>query len=153
MSEVKGYTKIITSIGEYQTYESREEIDLKITKAQETGWRLTFVSTICEGPVWWKLCTLKNVINLNLQMVWILSIEEILEATPKETNYDRLARELWESFSEAEEIFGKKALEDFIEEKANALVSDFKHAYKEKNSDMILKLWINEALKKAKETE
>lgn len=81
--EVKILTKIVTTIGEFQTELSCEEIEARITECQENGTKLEFPSLITEMTFGNRINTCKEVIKIDLIHVHILGYKAMSDITPK----------------------------------------------------------------------
>jgi hypothetical protein len=81
--EVKTLTKIVTTIGEFQTELTCEEVETRVEEALANGTKLTIPSLITELTFGNRINTCKETIKLDLLHVHILGYKATYDISPK----------------------------------------------------------------------
>jgi len=90
--EVKTLTKIVTTIGEFQTELSCEEIEARASESLENGTKLEFPSLITEMTFGNRINTCKETIKIDLMHVHILGYKATYDITPKLNEREELEK-------------------------------------------------------------
>lgn len=81
--DVSNLTKIVTTIGEFSTELTCEEVEARIEEAKANGGNLEFHSLITEMSFGNRINTCKELIKIDLRHVHILALKAIYDMTPK----------------------------------------------------------------------
>jgi len=90
--EIKNLTKIITTIWNYQTELTCDEIEARVEEARENNKMLEFHSLITEMTFGNRINTCKELIKIDLRAVQILAYQASYDIAPKLNEREELER-------------------------------------------------------------